>query len=61
MQNPTTTPIPAFPAADTSDTYAVDYGRTLGADWMARSAGWYAPAAEMADDECTCTNPYCQV
>lgn len=30
-----------FPASVRSDTYAIDYGRILGADWMNRSANWY--------------------
>lgn len=29
-----------FPAGVRSDTYDVAYGRTLGAEWMTRSAGW---------------------
>lgn len=36
--------IPEFPANVRSDTYAVDYGRILGAAWMERSAGWETPS-----------------
>jgi len=45
--------IPEFPANVRSDTYAVDYGRMLGSEWMARSTEWNAPIGgeEPAMDE----------
>jgi len=42
--------IPEFPANVRSDTYAIDYGRILGAEWMARSAGWNQPEAYVVLD-----------
>ena len=43
--------IPQFPANVRSDTYAVDYGRICGAEWMQRSAAWYAPESTTTPKE----------
>lgn len=40
--------IAPFPANIVSSTYAVDYGRILGAEWMERSTGWHAPEVIVA-------------
>lgn len=42
--------IPEFPANVRSDTYQIDYGRTLGVEWMERSAGWNEANAPMVGD-----------
>ena len=41
--------IPQFPANVRSDTYAVGYGRALGAEWMRRSSERNTPSVDVDD------------
>jgi len=51
--------IPEFPPSVRSDTYAINYGRMLGAEWMARSAGWTdAPTVRQAESDAKATEAY---